>query len=159
VKLAARHAGDSGGQCNERADHRQQTRNEHRRLPPTLKETVGPIEFAAAHQDPAPVALHQRAPAVVADLVGDQRAQIASDGARRRDPHQFHRTLKHQVPREGHDQFRRQRNAGGLDRHQDRDARVAGRGHDRLDEDEQYGEDFLSHELGFRFWALGVGKP
>ena len=49
------------------------------------------------------------------------------------------------VAGEGHDQFRRQRDARGLDRHKQRDAGVAGRGYERTDEDEEYGEDFFSH--------------
>ena len=35
---------------------------------------IGPVKFAAAHQDPAPVTLDQRTPAVAADFVGDERA-------------------------------------------------------------------------------------
>src|ERR1700674_334744 len=77
VEFAARHAGDSGGQRNERADHWQQARNEHGHIPPPLKKSVGPVQFAAAHQEPASVTLDQRATAIAANLVCDKRAQIA----------------------------------------------------------------------------------
>ena len=72
MKFAARHAGDSGGQRDKRADHRQQARDEHGHVSPAQKKTVGPIEFATAHQDPASVTLDHGTAAVAADLVGHQ---------------------------------------------------------------------------------------
>src|SRR5438445_8666106 len=63
------HAGDSRWQCDEGPNHWQQPRDEHRQVPPTQKEPVGPIEFAAAEQNPAAIFFDERAPAVVADLV------------------------------------------------------------------------------------------
>src|ERR1039458_2568080 len=74
VEFAARHAGDSGGQRDKGADHGQQARNEYGHVSPAQKEAVGPVEFTVAHQDPASVTHDQRAPAVAADLVCDQRA-------------------------------------------------------------------------------------
>ena len=148
VEFAARHAGDSGGQRDKCADHGQQARNEHGHISPALKEAVSPVQFAAAHQDPASVALDQRASAVAADFVGDERAQIASDRAGRRRPDQLHRAGIDEVAGEGHDQFGRQRNARGLNRHEQRDAGIAGRRHEGIDEDEKQGEDFFGHAIG-----------
>src|SRR5208282_5069485 len=66
VEFAARHAGDAGGQRDKGADHGH--------VSPAHKEAVGPVEFTVAHQDPAAVTYDQRAPAVAADLIRDQRA-------------------------------------------------------------------------------------
>src|SRR6266404_9675086 len=57
MKFPARHACDSGGQRDERADHGQQTRNEHSHVSPALKKSVSPVQFAAAHQNPSSVTL------------------------------------------------------------------------------------------------------
>ena len=60
MKLAAWHMSNAGRQRDKRADHWEQACDEHRRVTPARKKTIGPIEFAAAHQNPAAVALHQR---------------------------------------------------------------------------------------------------
>src|SRR6266849_8773122 len=75
VKLSARHSCNSRRQRDKRTDHRQQTRDEHRRVAPARKEAIGPIELARSHQYPAAVALDQRTSAIVANLVGHQRAE------------------------------------------------------------------------------------
>ena len=118
MEFAALHAGDSGGQRDKCSDHGQQARDEHGHVSPAQKEAVGPVEFAAAHQNPASVSLDQRTPAVASDFVGDERAQIASDGAGGGHPDQFHLAGKNEVAGKGHDQFGRQRNAGRLNRHE-----------------------------------------
>src|SRR6202158_1565825 len=59
VEFSARHAGDSGGQRNERADHRQQARNKHGHISPALKKSVSPIQFTPPPQKPPP---HNHAP-------------------------------------------------------------------------------------------------
>src|SRR6266446_6014264 len=86
VKLSARHSCNSRRQRDKRADHRQQTGDEHRRVAPARKEAIGPIEFATAHQYPPAVALDQRTSTVMADLVSHQRSKIAPDSACGRDP-------------------------------------------------------------------------
>src|SRR5260370_1954070 len=105
MKFAPRHACDSGGQRNERADHWQQARNEHGHISPALKESVGPVKFAATHQDPASVTLDQRAPAIAANFVGDDRAQIATDRAGGFRPNQTHPPPTYHVTPEKHDHF------------------------------------------------------
>ena len=52
----------------------------------------------------------------------------------------------HQISRKRHDQFGRQRDTGRLDRHENDDSGIAGRGDDLADEDEQDGEDLFGHE-------------
>ena len=145
MKFAARHTRNPRRQRNKCSDHRQQPRNEHGHLSPAQKKTVGPIQLTASHENPASIALHQRTPAVAADLVSDQRPQIASDRARRRRPNQLHRTRVNQIPGKRHDQFRRQRDARRLNRHQQRNANITGRRDKRINEDEKYSEDFFGH--------------
>src|SRR5258708_32970096 len=105
MKFPARHARNSGGQRNERANHGQQTRNEHGHFSPALKKSVSPVQFAAAHQYPASVTLDQRTPAIASNLIGDERPQIASDRASRCRPDQLHPAGINKVAREMTDQF------------------------------------------------------
>jgi len=147
MKLAAWHASDPRRQRNKRADHREQARDEHRRVTPARKKTIGPVEFAVTHQDPAAIALHQRTSSVMADFIRDQRSQVAADGARGRDPEEIHAAFVNQVAGERHDEFGWKRNAGGLNRHQDGDPGVAGGSNHGFDEDEQDSEDFFSHAI------------
>src|ERR1051326_2892123 len=151
VEAAAGHADDSGGKCDESADHWQQAGDEYGEVSPAREEAVGPVEFAAAHQDPAAIALDQRAPTVGSDLVGHQRSQVASDRAHSRHPEQLECALKYEVSGERHDQFGWQRDAGGLDCHEDGDACVARGRNDLADKDEEDGEDLFSH-----FWQYSV---
>src|ERR1700759_2193329 len=60
VKAEARHARNARRQSDEGADHRQQPPDEDSQISPAMKESVGPVEFAAAHENPAAVALDQR---------------------------------------------------------------------------------------------------
>ena len=103
MEAAARHARDSGRQRDEGTDNGQQAADEYSKVSPSREEAIGPIELAAAHQDPAAVALNQRAAAIAANFVGDERSEIAAKRARRSDPKQVESTLEDQVSTEGHD--------------------------------------------------------
>src|SRR5260221_12369232 len=81
VEFAARHAGHSRGQRNERPDHWQQTRDEYSHASPPLKKTVSPVQFAAAHQNPASVTLDHRGPGTPTTLIADTKTPVASDNA------------------------------------------------------------------------------
>ena len=113
---------------------------------PSAQKTIGPVKFAASHQNPAAIALDQRPPAIASNLVGNQRTQIAADRSRRRQPQQLECALRREISAERHDQFGRQRDARGLDRHEQRDAGIAGRGDYFADEDEKDSKNFFSHE-------------
>ena len=78
----------------------------------TLEEAVGKVEVAPADPDVTAVALHQRTSAETADLVGDNRTQIAAQRAERCHCRQRETAGVHQVAGERHDDFRGQRNAG-----------------------------------------------
>src|SRR5258707_13284424 len=137
VEFAARHAGHSRGQRNERPDHWQQTRDEYSHVSPALKKSVSPVQFAAAHQNPASVTLDQRSPAIAANLIRDKRPKVASDRASRCRPHQLHPTGINKVAVERHDQFGRQRNARGLNSHEQRNTGIAGSRHNGINEDKK----------------------
>src|SRR5579859_1801002 len=145
MEAAAGHAGDSGGQGDEGADHGEEAGDEYGEVSPAREEAVGPVELAAAHQDPATVALDKRASTVGSDLVRQQRSYIASDRAYGRYPEQLERALIYEVSGEGHDEFGGQRDAGGLDRHQDHDSGIPGHSDNLADEDEEDSEDLFSH--------------
>src|SRR5215469_2523961 len=70
VELQAIHTRDAGGKRDEGANHREQTCDEYRDCSAAFEEAVGDGELAMAEEDVAAVALDQRAPAEVTDLVG-----------------------------------------------------------------------------------------
>ena len=72
-------------------------------------------------------------------------ALVAAEGSGGCDPEEFECAGEDQIAGEGHDQLGGQRDAGGLDRHEQDDARVAGCGDYRVDEDEDEGQEFFGH--------------
>src|ERR1700719_3057288 len=151
MKACAGHAGNSGGQSDEGADNGEHSGNDDCEITPADEEAVGPVQFAATHQDPAAIFFHQRAAPVTADLVSDQRSKVASDGSGGGCPEQFHCALVHQVAGEWHDQFGGRRNAGGFNGHQDGEAAVSGGGDYGFDEAKKNGENVFSHGVGLNF--------
>src|SRR5580704_9767031 len=146
MKSPSRHASNSCGQSDEGADYRQQPGYEDGEISPAGEKSIGPIQFAPAHQNPAAVFFYQRTAAVASDLVCDQRSQVATDGSGGGDPKELHCALVDQVAGEGHDQFGGQGYAGRFDGHEEGEAAVAGHGDYRFDEDKKNSENFLSHE-------------
>ena len=71
MKSYARHAGNSRGQGDEGSDHGQQTPEKYGKVAPTGKESVGPVEFVAANQDPTAILLYNAPAAVEADFIGE----------------------------------------------------------------------------------------
>ena len=70
------HAGDAGGQRDERADHRQQPAEEDRRRPVALEPGVCSLELGGLDVERSAVLLEQLDPPVVADAeaIHDRRA-------------------------------------------------------------------------------------
>ena len=145
MESSPRHPCYPGRQRDKCPDNGQKSSNENRQISPACKESIRPIELAPAHQNPSPIALHQGTSTICADLVCHQRSQIAPDRPRGGSPDQTEFSLEHEVARERHDQFRRQRDAGRFDRHEQSDPGVASRCDDVADEDEQEGEDAFGH--------------
>src|SRR4051812_40091244 len=97
MEAAAGHPRDSGGQRDKCTHHRQQPADKNCKVSPTREETVRPIQLAAAHQDPAAVALYQRTSTISSNFVGHERSQIAADRTNRGNPKQFEAALEYQV--------------------------------------------------------------
>ena len=64
-----------------------------------------------------------------------------------------------QVSGKRHDQFRRERDTGGFDRHKNGNPGVAGHGNDVADEYEQDSEDFFGHESSSQLSVLSFQPP
>src|SRR5215813_5993377 len=125
MKAAARHAGNSRWQRDEGTNHRQEAGDENGEVSPAREEAVGPIEFTSSHENPAAVALDEWTSTISAKFIRDKRPQVATDRAGSGDPEEIESALKDEVSGKRHDQFRGQRNARGLDGHEDRDTDVA----------------------------------
>src|SRR3954451_12217283 len=97
MESSARHPRNSCRQGNESSNHRKQPSNEYRQISPAPEEPVRPVKLAAAHENPAAIALDQWTTAVTSDFVCHQRSQIAPDRPRSRRPKQLECPLKHQV--------------------------------------------------------------
>ncbi len=138
METPQRHAGDSGRQGDKGAHHRQQTRQENRDRSVFEKELRGAVQIVPAEQNVLAKTLHQRAAPVGSDPISHCRAQVAAEGAGRGHPQKLEPARVDQVPGERHDDFRRQRNAGRLDAHQQRDAQVTRGGNNT---DDEVGED------------------
>ena len=96
----------------------QQAGDEHGPIAVAGKEAVGQFEIVVGDQQPAPVLFYQGPPSQRPDVIGHERSQIASHGPRQSYPEQPKSAGKNQVAGKRHDDFRRQWNAGGFNRHQ-----------------------------------------
>src|SRR5277367_6108238 len=139
------HAGDTGRQSDEGADDRQQATKEDCDRSVSSKEVIGTVEVAAVQQHEAAVFCDERTAAPGADPVGDKRSEVAAEGAGSGDSEEGEPTSMHEVTGEGHDDLRRQRDAGGFYGHEKGDADVSGGGDGDDDEVGEDGEDFLGH--------------
>lgn len=133
VELPEVHAGDTGGKCDEGADHRKQAAEEYGPLPVALEPAVGHLHLAARDQNVFSILQQKRPPAPHAGVIGHNRADVAAERARRGYPEQAESSRIGEVSGEGQNDFRRQRDAGALDGHQQDDAGVAKGCNDRDD--------------------------
>ena len=145
MKSDAWHARNPGGQRDKSSDHGKQPSDENRQISPAREEAVSPIELAVSHENPAAIALDKRAAAVASDLVGNEGSKVTTEGSGGRDPQEFEGALEDEISGEGHYEFGRERDAGGLDRHKKANARIARNGDYFADEDEDNSEKFFSH--------------
>jgi len=91
------------------------------------------------HEDVFAEALDERASAVGSDLIGDDGAEVAADGSKGCDHGERAEAAGiYEVSGERHDDFRRERDAGGFDAHENGDAGIAERRDDGLDESGEY---------------------
>src|SRR6516164_7820212 len=140
-----RHARQSGGKGDERAHHRQQPADEDRDRAVTGKEMLGAIELGGANQDVTAPAFECRAAALGRHVIGDGRTDIAAERARGCGADQAELSDGDEIASERHDDFRRQRNTGGLDRHENDDAEIAAGGNYSDDPGRERRNDLIEH--------------
>src|SRR5690242_12628167 len=149
LEFQLRHAGDAGGQGDEGPHHRQEAAHEDRDAAEAREEAVDQFEVAPADQDVAAPFLDQGPAAVVADGISDGRANVAADRAGGRDEEDIEAPGRDEIAGERHDDFGRQRDAGGFDRHQEGDAEIADRGDDGDDPGRENADNGVEHETRF----------
>ena len=145
VEAHLRHAGYASRQGDEGADHRQQAGDKNRGAAEAGEEAVADLQLPLGEPHQVSVAQNQPPPTEIADPISQRRADIASDGARGCHPQQGETSLRNQVSRERHDHFRRQRNAGRFDAHQQHDSRITAAGNHGDDEMAEDGKNFRHH--------------
>ena len=89
--------------------------------------------------------IRDRAAVALADLIGDDRAEIASNRTRRRGEIEVEPAGRDEIARKRHDDLGRERDARAFDRHQDRDTGIAARGNHPDGEGGQGRQDLLEH--------------
>src|SRR6185503_14147723 len=146
-----RHARDSGGQRDKGADNGQQARDEDGKESVACEEALGVVQVALVEQHESAIAVDERTASDGANPVGDNRAKIAADGSGDRDPDEREGSCEgrlvcvDQVAGEGHDDLRRQRDAGRLNGHEQRDSEISASGNGRDDEVENSRKKFVGH--------------
>ena len=144
------HPRHPGGEGDEGAHHRQHPPDQDRPRSPAVEEPVRQIQLARADQHVAAELLRHRPPAAPPDLIGDDRAEVAAQRPGGRGEEQVHLPGGHQIAGERHDDFGRQRDAGALDRHQQRDAPIAAGGDHGDGEAGKRGQDLFDHARRLR---------
>jgi len=105
------------------------------------EEAVDEIEVAAAEEDEAAVTLDHGTTAASADPVGGDGAEVGGERGDGREENKLPLRVGESVAGEGHDDFRRYGDAGGLDRHEEDDTEVTA----ACDEGDEDGNDFFGH--------------
>src|SRR4051812_12337053 len=106
MESPSRHARYSRGQRDERSDDRQQPCDEDRYLPILMEEPVGEFQIALIEQGVAAIFLDKRPPTVCANLICQQRTDVASDRARGSRPVDVEDSGINVISGEWHDDFR-----------------------------------------------------
>ena len=135
------HLRDARRQRDEGADDGKHASDEHRDRTILHEEVFGTVEVALAEQDVAAIALHHRTTTLGADPVRGDRAEIRGQRGDRCEDDELQLRVRESVAGERHDDFRRDRNAGRLDCHEQRDGNVPSAG----DEADKKSDEFLRH--------------
>ncbi len=119
------HSGDTRRKRNESANDRQETAYEDDNLTVTLEEPISSLQILERDQDILAIAFDERPASPHSGIVSYNRAPDAAQSPGQPDQPQVEDAGRDQKARERHDYFRRQRNAGALDSHQEDHTRVA----------------------------------
>ena len=98
-------------------------------------------------QDIVAVFIDQGAAAIGADDIGEQRAQHATQGAGNGDAPQGKLLFEHQIAGEGHNDFRGQRDAGALNRHEQHHTAITQARNGRDNKTAEDKNNFFDHGL------------
>jgi len=135
------HLRDAGGEGDEGANDGQHATDEDRDGAEAGEKVVDAIEIVAAEEEEATVTLDHGPTAVCADPVGGDGAEVGGQGCDCREDDEIELRVRQSVAGEGHDDFRRYGDAGGLDRHEEDDTEVTA----ACDEGDEDGNDFFGH--------------
>ena len=141
------HLRDAGGKGDEGANDGEHAADQHGDGAVAVEEVIDEVEIAAAEEDVAAVALDHGASAACADPVGGDGAEVGGEGCDGCEEDEVELRVGESVAGERHDDFRRDGNAGGLDRHEQDDAGVASAG-DRPTRREMIFSDMLVQYTG-----------
>lgn len=133
------HLRDTGGEGNEGADDGKHSANEDSDRAEASEEVIDEIEVAAAEQKIAAIALDHRSASSRAYPVGRNGAEIRGKRGNGGQDDELELGVGERVARKGHDDFRRDRNAGRLNGHEEDDAKIAAAG----DGADEKGDDFF----------------
>ncbi len=133
------HLRDTGGKGDEGANDGEHAADEHGDGTEAGEEVIDQVEVAPAEEEIAAVALDHGAASASADPVGGDGAEVGGQGRDGRKDDEVQLRVGEGPACQRHDDFRWDRNAGGLDGHEEDDAGVAAGG-DGADEES---DDFL----------------
>ena len=124
VKAELRHARDAGRERDKSANDGKKPAEQDGNTAAGLEKTCHAVEVFVAHQHVFSVGFDQRTPAPGTNPIGDQRTEVTADGAGGSDPEKAEPCVpcpeaagRDEIAGKGHDDFGRQRDAGGFDGH------------------------------------------
>ncbi len=139
MKAELVHLRDTGGKGDEGPDDGKHASDEDGDRAKASEEVVDEVEVAAAEEQIAAVALDHRTASASADPVGGDRAEVRGQRGHGRQDDELDLSVGQSVAGQRHDDFRWNRNAGGLDGHEQDDAQVATAGNGA----DEKGDDFF----------------
>jgi len=133
------HLRDTGGEGDEGANDGEHASDEHGDGAVPGEEVIDEVEVAAAEEHHAAVAFDHGASALCADPVGGDGAEVRGERGHGGEDDELQLGVGERVAGDRHDDFGRDGDAGGLDRHEEDDAEVTAAG----DSSNEKGDDFF----------------
>src|SRR5438132_9002334 len=96
MEAQTRHARNARWQRNKGSDDRKQAADQNSCGAKTSKESLRHLQLVTAQKNIRSISLNQRTPAVTANLIGDDRAQVAANRSGRGRQQQVELPLVHQ---------------------------------------------------------------
>ena len=128
MKAELVHPGNAGGKGDEGTDDGEHASDEHGDGAEAVEEAVNEVQIAAAEQEIAAVALNHGPTSACANPVRGDGSEIGGERGHGGEEDELHLRMGEGIAGQRHDDFRGDRNTGGLDGHQQDDAEVAAGG-------------------------------